>query len=77
MSMSTEQYADLQVDDIIAFANSAGFGGVRVQWTSNAGFGEMTLMMHQENGIKIDHEAMGKEFCIALMTKVVEKYYKQ
>jgi len=67
----TEKYEDLQVDGVSC--NDKGF---RVYWSSKRkGNGEVTFVNKEGFALWIDHEFMSKEFCIALMTKLIEKYY--
>lgn len=69
-------YESIEVVGMKAAASSVGWSAISVQWNASFGFGEIGINVSEDGTISIDHEAMSKEFCIAVMTKLIEKYYK-
>jgi len=77
-------YNDLIVDDLYMIAPmNNNYIGMVIQWSAVSlgiegipGHGQLEIRKHPDESVTIDHEAMSKEFCIALMTALIEKYYK-
>jgi hypothetical protein len=75
--MANEKYDSLSVDDIECFDRQKdGVEGMIIQWTGNMGYGEVTIRKNSSGKIIIDDENMSKEFCKALMNKLIDKYYE-
>lgn len=74
--MENDKYKDLEIDGIEFLGATNGRGAFFISWSSGQlGFGTLEVTKDLEGAILIDHESMSKEFCIALLTKLVEKYY--
>lgn len=69
--MSESNYDDIRIDEV-----ACNNGVLRISWSTQAkGFGQLDISVYGHGEVEIDHEFMSKEFCIAVMTKFVEKYY--
>lgn len=79
MMAKHKQYEDLTVDDLhIRAPVYSQTVSLLIRWKSgsNGGAGRFELYIHQDGSVTFEHQGKPKDFCIALMTKVVEKYYK-
>lgn len=48
-------------------------GGMRVEWsTISAGFGSLTIWIDHDGKLRIDTEAMGKEFVMSVLSKLFD-----
>jgi hypothetical protein len=73
------KYDDVAIDEVICAENFNKTGAALViRWSDAKGyFGDFTMFFPFTGSPYIDHESMSKEFCIALMAKLIEKYYKE
>lgn len=69
--MSEYTYDDLEITNVEYRKN-----GMVITWKSSMGFGCVGILKDTKQGIIIDHEYLSKEFCQALMHKLIEKYYQ-
>ena len=63
-----EKYQNVKIDSVLFIPE----GGMLVQWSDKSlGFGEVLFW---NNGSKvIDSECMSKEFCMAIMAKLIDE----
>ncbi len=59
-----------------ATLGASGRGYFVVNWgTVSAGFGQLTMYKNEEGELEVDTEAMGRSFCVEVLTKLFDSAY--
>jgi hypothetical protein len=65
------QEAAAQGNIVLATEMEPDRGGFVIQWSSDAGFGELTVWMNPDGTIEIDDEAGSRATCLAILATVL------